>query len=71
VRLQVYPHRLPSTGDVVEWVKGTNLTRFESALSPELYAEFLDRYRARLLDALGDHRPFLYTFKRILFRARL
>jgi trans-aconitate 2-methyltransferase len=71
VRLQVYPHRLPSTGDVVEWVKGTNLTRFESRLSPELYAEFLDRYRARLLDALGDHRPYLYTFKRILFWARL
>jgi trans-aconitate 2-methyltransferase len=71
VRLQVYPHHLASTADVVEWVKGTNLTRFERRLSPELYAEYLDRYRARLLDALGDHRPYLYTFKRILFWARL
>ena len=70
VRLQVYPHRLESSGDVVEWVRGTNLTRFESRLTPELYAEFLDRYRARLLDVLGDQRPYLYTFKRILFWAR-
>jgi trans-aconitate 2-methyltransferase len=70
VRLQVYPHRLDSSGDVVEWVKGTNLTRFERRLTPELYAEFLDRYRTRLLDALGDRSPYLYTFKRILFWAR-
>jgi len=71
VRLQVYGHLLPTTADVVEWVKGTSLTRFESPLSPEMYAEFLDRYRARLLEAVGDHRPYLYTFKRILFWARL
>jgi trans-aconitate 2-methyltransferase len=70
VRLQVYPHRLPSSSDIVEWVKGTNLTRFEARLSPELYAEFLDRYRARLVATVGDRRPYLYTFKRILFWAR-
>jgi trans-aconitate 2-methyltransferase len=70
VRLQVYPHRLASTGEVVEWVKGTNLTRFERSLPPELYAEFLERYRARLLEVLGDQQPYLYTFKRILFWAR-
>ena len=70
VRLQVYPHHLESSGEVVEWVKGTNLTRFERRLPAELYAQYLDRYRARLLDVLGDHRPYLYTFKRILFWAR-
>jgi trans-aconitate 2-methyltransferase len=70
VRLQVYPHHFASSGDVVEWVKGTNLTRFESRLTPEVYAEFLDRYRARLLEVVGDQRPYLYTFKRILFWAR-
>jgi trans-aconitate 2-methyltransferase len=70
VRLQVYPHHFESSGDVVEWVKGTNLTRFESGLPPDLYAEYLDRYRTRLLDALGDQRPYLYTFKRILIWAR-
>ncbi len=29
VRLQVYPHVLPSSHSVVDWVRGTTLTRFE------------------------------------------
>jgi trans-aconitate 2-methyltransferase len=41
VRLQVYPHRLESTADIVEWVKGTNLTRFEARLPADLYGEFI------------------------------
>jgi trans-aconitate 2-methyltransferase len=71
VRVQVYPHRMASPSEVVEWVKGTNLTRFEARLPAGLYAEYLDRYRTRLLDTLGDQRPYLYTFKRVLFWARL
>jgi len=70
VRLQVYPHHLGSTADVVEWVKGTSLTRFRDALSPEMFDAFVVRYRTRLLEVLGDHSPYLYTFKRILFWAR-
>jgi trans-aconitate 2-methyltransferase len=70
VRVQVYLHHMPSTADVVQWMKGANLTRFEESLPPELYAQYLDRYRERLLDALGDQRPFPYTYKRILFWAR-
>jgi trans-aconitate 2-methyltransferase len=71
VRLQVYGHHLASTADVVEWTRGTTLTRFERGLSPELYEQFVDRYRRRLLDVLGEHSPYFYTFKRVLFRARL
>ena len=71
VRLQVYGHHLPSTADVVEWTRGTTLTRYEKALTPEQYQEFVDRYRRRLLDRLGEHAPFFYTFKRILFWGRL
>ncbi|MEO5837391.1 MAG: methyltransferase domain-containing protein [Acidimicrobiales bacterium] len=70
VRLQVYPHHLDSSADVVEWVKGTSLTRVKARLSPVLYVEFLERYRERLIAAIGDCRPYLYTFKRILFWAR-
>ena len=70
VRLHVYPHHLDSSADVVEWVKGTNLTRFKSRLSPELYDHFLERYRDRLIAVIGDRKPYLYTFKRILFWAR-
>jgi trans-aconitate 2-methyltransferase len=67
VRLQVYPHHLASSADVVEWVKGTHLTFFRARLSDELYDAFLERYRRRLLEVIGERQPYLYTFKRIFF----
>jgi trans-aconitate 2-methyltransferase len=71
VRLQVYGHHLASTADVVEWTKGTTLTRYERGLPPELYVEFVDRYRRRLLEVLGDRSPYFYPFKRLLFWGKL
>jgi trans-aconitate 2-methyltransferase len=71
VRLQVYGHRLASTGDVVEWVKGTSLTRFKPFLPTEQWDQFIDRYRQRLLAVLGDRSPYFYPFKRILVWGRL
>ena len=69
VRLQVYPHVLGRTADIVEWVKGTTLNRYRAALPAPLYDEFVDSYRAALLDRLGgDRSPCLYPFKRILMR---
>jgi trans-aconitate 2-methyltransferase len=70
VRLQVYGHHLASTESVVEWTKGTALLRFERLLTPELYESFVDRYRQRLVEVLGDRAPYFFTFKRILFWAR-
>jgi len=70
VRLQVYLHHLASTSEVVEWVKGTTLTRFKEPLGPEGWERFVDLYRERLLSALGDRSPFVYPFKRILMWAR-
>jgi trans-aconitate 2-methyltransferase len=69
VRLQVYAHVLASSVDVVEWVRGTTLTRF-AALEPELFEQFVDEYRARLVAVIGDRSPYLYPFQRILFWAR-
>jgi trans-aconitate 2-methyltransferase len=66
VRLQVYLHHLASRDDVVEWVKGTLLTDYESRMSPELFEEFLVRYRRRLLPHLEESRPYRYPFKRLL-----
>ncbi|HEX7830112.1 MAG TPA: methyltransferase domain-containing protein [Thermoanaerobaculia bacterium] len=66
VRLQVYGHVLPSTHDVVEWVRGALLTHYEAAMTAEKYAEFLAAYRAELLSVLGEERPFFYTYKRVL-----
>lgn len=70
VRLQVYGHVLPSTADVVEWTKGTSLTRFKAGLPGDLFDQFVDRYRSRLIQVLGDHHPYFYPFKRVLFWAR-
>jgi trans-aconitate 2-methyltransferase len=70
VRLQVYGHRLGSSADVVEWVKGTSLTRIFQALPAELHDAFVDTYRRRLVETLGDARPYFYPFKRILCWAR-
>ena len=70
VRLQVYGHVLSSSDDVVEWVKGTLLTDYAKRLPDALYTQFVERFRERLVAALGDARPYFYPFKRILFRAR-
>ncbi|HEX2833866.1 MAG TPA: methyltransferase domain-containing protein [Thermoanaerobaculia bacterium] len=66
VRLQVYGHLLPSTADVVEWVRGALLTHYEAALTKERFAEYLQAYRERLIAELGEERPFFYTYKRVL-----
>jgi trans-aconitate 2-methyltransferase len=71
VRLQVYAHRLPSTEAVVEWVRGTTLTRFKARLGADQWDGFLDQFRHRLLAVLGDHSPYLYPFKRILLWGRI
>jgi len=66
VRMQVYGHLLPSADDVVEWVRGALLTHYQSLLPAERFEEFLGEYRKRLHTALGDQRPFFYTYKRVL-----
>jgi trans-aconitate 2-methyltransferase len=71
VRVQVYGHVLPSTADVVEWTKGSTLTPYREALSTEKYAGFLTEYTNRLVAALGDSRPYFYTFKRVLMWAAM
>jgi trans-aconitate 2-methyltransferase len=70
VRMEVYGHELSSTGDVVEWVMGTLLTPYRTRLSPELFAAFVERYRERLLEELGEREPYFYGFRRILCWAR-
>jgi trans-aconitate 2-methyltransferase len=64
---KVYGHLLPSAADVVEWVKGTLLTAYLSRLDPLGQATFLASYKSRLLSAVGEVRPYFYTYRRILF----
>lgn len=69
VRMQVYGHLLPSSDDVIEWVRGALLTHYESLMSPGDFADFLTRYRERLREEIPDERPFFYTYKRVLLWA--
>lgn len=71
VRAEIYAHPLASRDEVVDWVRGTLLTAYEARLAPEAFGRFLARYRERLLAAIPDERPFLFTFRRILMWARL
>jgi trans-aconitate 2-methyltransferase len=71
VRMTVYPHVLPSSRHVVEWVRGTTLTRFAAVLPPEVYAEFLRDYEDRLLEVIGRHEPHFFPFRRIFLWGRL
>jgi trans-aconitate 2-methyltransferase len=71
VRLQVYPHVLPSSEHVVEWTKGTSLTRFFARLPDELHEPFVVAYRKELLSRIGETEPYFFAFKRILMWGRL
>ncbi|MBC7386021.1 MAG: hypothetical protein H7301_07670 [Cryobacterium sp.] len=57
-------------GAVVEWVKGSLLTRFSRHLSAADYQTFLRDYQRRLFEILPDERPFFYPFKRLFIWAR-
>jgi len=70
VRMQIYGHVLPSSADVVEWVKGTLLTDYERQLDAERFQEFVAEYRRRLLREIGEHAPYFYTYRRVLIRGR-
>lgn len=71
VRLQVYPHLLPESRSVVEWVRGTTLTRFQKVMPPDAFAQFLAEYEARLLEVIGESSPYFFPFRRILMWGRL
>jgi trans-aconitate 2-methyltransferase len=70
VRVEVYAHRLAARDDVVDWVRGTYLTDFQKRLDGPTWERFLARYREKLLAALPDEHPFLYTYRRLFVWAR-
>lgn len=64
---KIYGHELPSSADVVEWVKGTSLGAYLNRLDSTAAAAFEAAYRARLLARIGEHAPYFYPFRRMLF----
>ena len=71
VVLRVYGHVLESREGVVEWVKGTLLTYYQSRLSESRYQSFLREFRDQLFRQLPDEKPFFYPFQRVLIWGRL
>jgi trans-aconitate 2-methyltransferase len=71
VYMNVYSHILESRESVIEWVKGTMLTYYQSNLPPELFVDFMQEYKEELFQVLPDERPFFYPFKRLMMWASL
>lgn len=70
VNLHVYPHEMPGYEAVIEWIRGTYLTAYESRLPADLWAQYLAEYTRRLEAEFGSKRPYLYTYPRIMLWAR-
>lgn len=71
IRLQLYPHFLASTASLVEWVKGSLLTYYQTHLGPTLYPQFLQEYQKRLIQRIGWSEPFFFPMKRLFIWAQL
>lgn len=63
--LRVYGHPMKSGLEVVEWTKGTLLTRYESALTADEFGGFVSAYARELTSRIGEG-PYFYAFKRCL-----
>lgn len=70
VTMNVYGHILESRAGVIEWVRGSLLTYFQSRLSPEDFQKFTAEFQERLFKILPDQKPYFYTFKRIFIWGR-
>jgi trans-aconitate 2-methyltransferase len=71
VFLKSYEHELESREQVLEWVKGSLLTHFQSRMKEKDYEHFVSAFRKRLFAELPDQKPFFYPFKRIFIWANL
>lgn len=71
VRLQVYGHVLPSHDAVIEWIRGSTLTRFFARLPEELHEPFVAAVAVEYRAAVRPAEPVFYPFSRILMWGRL
>ncbi len=69
VRMYVYLHELSSGAETYEWMKGSLLNHYKGTQPAEVWSLFEKEYRNRIERMLGDQKPYLLTFKRILMHA--
>ncbi len=62
---KVYPHLLADADAVADWTSGTALVPYAERLG-DAYPAFMERYRAKLREALPES-PLFYGFRRILW----
>jgi len=67
---KIYGHVLESSDGVAEWVKGTSLSAYLARLEEPRRGQFEAEYRRRLRSAIGEHSPYFYPFRRLLFWGR-
>jgi trans-aconitate 2-methyltransferase len=65
---KVYPHELPDSDAVVEWMKGTALVPYLERLPRAQHEPFLASYRAALRQAMPEA-PLFFGFKRTFIAA--
>jgi trans-aconitate 2-methyltransferase len=70
VRLQIYGHLLAEPDAVVDWMRGTLLTCYQSRLAPEQFERFVADYRREVVQQLAASKPFFFAFRRILIWGR-
>ncbi len=62
---KIYPLTLNRVEDLIEWVKGSLLTYYQSHLTPQLFEQFLEAYTTQLKDRVGEKSPCFVPFKRL------
>lgn len=65
VRMQIYAHKMESIDAIVEWLKGSLFTYYQTQLSEKLFQEYVAEYKTRLTACLGKTEPILMPFKRL------
>jgi len=60
---------MESGRETVEWLKGSMLNHYKSTQPPEVYSLFENEFNNRIERSIGQERPYLFTFKRILLHA--
>ena len=68
-RLEIYGHPMASGRDVIEWTKGTTLTKYQAELTESEFKRYLEAYNSELLNVIGEG-PCFYAFKRLLIWGR-
>jgi trans-aconitate 2-methyltransferase len=63
---KAYPHVLPDSGALADWMSGTALVPYMERLTDGLRDQFMQRYRVRLRE-IFPQQPVFYGFRRTFF----